>query len=215
MSTVSFAAPRGWTAVTLGEDRAQAIDAAVDALASTAHPDADGAAQRWLRERLVAATEVPPGARCDVVGLLVASAPVAGVTLPLSAQILRLHDGVMAGDPWHDLALLAAQDASATPVVVGGAVSLRTHAVGDVASAVRDEVEVAAIGARDRAAILDGLAEVPSLRVRYYLPGLHGTPWHVVAFTALLGRDDVELRTLYLDLCDTFMQSMRVAPDVA
>jgi len=213
MMRVTVQAPPGWTAVSIGTDRMGAIEAAVDQMTAGLDRDSDAVSRHWLRDRLVSASETPPGARCELVGLLISSSPVAGVTLPVSAQILRLDDGVMSNEPMRDLAVLAAQDPSAKPLTVGGGLVLRTHEVRDMVDAVRTEVDRADVGDQDRAAILDGLATVPSVRVQYYLPGIEQTPWHIIAFTALLGADDPELVDLYMELSDALIQSMRVEPD--
>lgn len=206
-STLSIAVPDGWTRVPLDGDREAAIEAAVDEAFASADRDSSAVAKHWMRQRLRDAATAPPDSHADVVGLLYPSAPVAGVVLPMSAQVLRLHDGVLAGDPPRILAGIAASDSTAVPMALVSGLALRTHSVRDLADDWEREFSQAPLEDSDLESMGSPTEPMPALRVEYMIPGHGGSAWHIVAFTAMVGGDEEGLVDMYLQLCDAFVQS--------
>ncbi|MCB2413196.1 hypothetical protein LGT39_10110 [Demequina sp. TTPB684] len=216
-TTLNITVPSGWTRLDLDGNRDKAIEEAVEKAFASADRDSSAIAKHWMRSRLHAAATAPAEAQADVISLMYPSAPVAGVVLPMSAQVMRLHDGVLTGDPARVLAGIAAGDTSATPMTLQTGLILRTHSVRDVAEQWSAEIEDAPLDADAREGMEAAAERLPALRVQYMIPGHEGSAWHIAAFSAMLGDTSAEgqggLAELYLELCDAFILSAVVRED--
>lgn len=198
-----MAAPGEWRTIHAGPGRDDEIREAANAAFAGADRDSAAVDKHWMRERLTRAFDAGDDATAEVVTVLYPERTVAGVVLPVTATVLRLNataDSMEAA--MKSLALAASRDPSSQVVVTDAGVTMRTHAVVNLRRGFDDEVDAAPVSPEDRAAIKAAAGPLPSLRVRYLLPGVAGASWHALAFSAMLGTDEPGLVDIYLSLCD-------------
>jgi hypothetical protein len=201
--------PGGWRFIESGPGRDGDIDRAVDAAYASADRDSSAVAKHWMKAKLRSAFTAPDDVDSEVVAVAYPERTVAGMLLPVSATVIRL---ALTSDSQEDamrmLALLSTEEPGATIVATELGVVLRSHTIRDLSGSLVAEVEQAPVDEAERAAIVEAVDKVPTLRARYVVPASDGGRWHAVAFTAMLGSDDEALANHYLELFDAFIQTL-------
>ncbi len=206
-ASLTMTTPRGWRLIESGPGQEDQITEAVNEAFATAPRDSAAIDKHWMRERL--RDSFAPVEDAEVVAIAYPTKPMAGQPLPVSATVLRLSTRTAGvDDAMASLARLSTADSSSKLMTAPAGLILRNHAVRDTTDAFAHTVSEAPVSAGDREQILASTTTVRTLRARYVVPSTDGTPWHCLAFSAVLGTDEQALVDVYLELCDAFAGSL-------